>query len=173
MREGACTSFWRRDGWSNGSTTFTRPFCPPIAILHPSTVFLHPPPQAARPTLRHNLPLGVTHPSAFRITVSSCVHRAYFHEPGQARRSQSCSKPLLCHVPRGEHVLRLAFLAWIYQRRGETRLLSLPIALAISGPRLFYYKSAYTTMHSLVIRLRNGFLLHVMNNLLFTIRILI
>lgn len=52
VREGACSSLWRRDGWRNGSTTFTRPFRPPFASwpipCPPSTsaVFLHPSPQA-------------------------------------------------------------------------------------------------------------------------------
>lgn len=122
MREGACTSFWRRDGWSNGSTTFTRPFCPPIAILHPSTVFLHPSPQAARPTLRHNLPLGVTHPSAFRITVSSCVHRAYFHEPGRLEEAKAAANPF--YATSLVASMCYASPSWPGFIKGEARLVS-------------------------------------------------
>lgn len=61
-RERACPSPWRRDGWRNGSTTFTRPFRPSYLpkvsfflylslplFRHPIRRSLHPSPHTTRP----------------------------------------------------------------------------------------------------------------------------
>lgn len=90
-RKRACSSSWRRDGWQNGSTTFTRPFRPsyfprgpPPSPSHSLTHSFHSPsarsfvlaafsaPVSPSKKLCPPPPLGVTQ-RRLKITVSSCV----------------------------------------------------------------------------------------------------